>query len=188
MTDAQAAVLAAAIAAGISIVSLVATLLAGWRTDTKAAYRRTFESFLSSLSDSVHSTIATAIIIGKTKSPKARENWRNKAKGPKDCLKDLARKVKYPLWGLSDHLQTLSRLPDWADHLAAAKAPSAEFDELAREYGAGVDDVIKDAFLRGRPPRKKQLRRLDQCRERIQDSFRKTSPPKNLEIFAYDEL
>ena len=157
MTESQVALLAACIAAMVAVLSITLTILAGRSAETKSAYRRTIEPFLPLLSEAIHSTIATSIIIGKTKTEKARQNWRNKAKSPKESLKQLCRKVKYPLWGLSDHLQVITRLPDWADHLSAAKVPFEEFDSSARGYGTSIDRTIKDAYLLGRPPKKCDL-------------------------------
>lgn len=171
MEEQLAVLVAAGVAAVSSLITLVVSLISSRRAGIVVAYRNSIEGFLSALSDNIHQVVAIALTLGRTNTDVARKNWREKGTLPKQELKRLVRQVKYPLWGLSEHLQTLTRLPDWSDHIVAAGADFNSFDNSTRQYGAFIDKAIQQSYLKGRPPSARELRRLTAARAKVVTAF-----------------
>jgi len=127
---------------------------------------------LPDLGDCVYQLTATSLILAKTKSKEARDSWFARASVATAQLKGLVRATKYPLWGLSEHLQLLSRAPDWMMHKIAAEGATVQFETALRNYQQRIDNVIHHCYKKGRSSTWMELRLLSNLQREFEMSFR----------------
>jgi hypothetical protein len=152
MTSEQATLVAAAIAAVASSVTVLLNLLATWGAEARASYRQLLNPKLSQLGEAIHSTIATTNILARANSVDAIERWRSRGATAKAALKELRIDLRYPLWGISEPLRTLSRLPDWIEHARPFPKHSKALVTRARWLGVALDFAVRRSYALGRPP------------------------------------
>src|SRR5947209_474329 len=97
-------------------------------------------------------TVATSNMLMSNQGEEAVRNWRTRAAHAQENLKALRSKVRYPLWGLDEGIRTLSRLPDWIDHLRQYPVSRTEVFESSAALAESLDRIIRRAYSRGRPP------------------------------------
>ncbi len=148
-----ATLFAALIAALLSLINL----LSARGTEMRVAKRKTLESFIYDISDSVHQLIAISNMFLKNKTEESRSNWREKAEKAKTTLKDLRPKIRYALWGLDEYLLSLTRLPDFTLYTLADLAVAEKVVRRGSRLGAAIDRCIRDCYLKGQSPRFYQL-------------------------------
>ena len=153
MTIEQVTLIAAIIAALASLITLILNFFASRASEFRAAHREILKPHLHDLSQALYSTIATTKILSEAKTEPAIENWRERANDAKSQLKDLRIRLRYPLWGITDSMNTLSRIPDWIEH--ARPLPSKHSSALfkrGRSLGIYLDGAIRNSYAKGRPP------------------------------------
>jgi hypothetical protein len=144
---------AALIAAVVSIFSLLINLFTQRRMEWRTAQRKSLEDFVHDLGEAIHSTIATSNILLKARTDESIQNWRERATEAKEELKKLRPKLRYPLWGITESINTLSRLPDWVEHARKCPDYAQDIFEKGHSLGKSLDRVIRKCYLRGRSPR-----------------------------------
>ena len=148
-----ATLIAAIVAAGASIIALFVGLLAGRAAESRAAHRQLLAPDLSQISEVIYSTVACSKILIEAKTEPAVGNWRARAEAAKERLKAIRVKLRYPLWGITDPMNTLTRLPDWIEH-----ARPLDPEHGKRIFAAGkalawwLDETVRKSYLAGRPP------------------------------------
>lgn len=140
---------AAVIAALLSLLTLLATR----STEVRAAHRKTLESLIFDISDSVHQLIAISNILLKNKTEESRGNWSERAEKAKAKLKELRPKIRYALWGLDTYLLSLAKLPDYTLYTLADVKVSKKVVKRGSRLGDSLDRCIRDCYLNGRSPR-----------------------------------
>jgi hypothetical protein len=145
--------LATLVAALIAAVFSALTLLATKSTEIRAAHRKTLESFIFDISDSVHQLIAISNILLKNKSDESRGNWSERAEKAKSKLKDLRPKIRYALWGLEEYFLSLAKLPDYTLYTLADSKVAAKVVKRGSRLGDSLDRCIRDCYLNGRSPK-----------------------------------
>jgi hypothetical protein len=153
MQPQTATLIAAVIAAFASFIVLLLNLRAGRLGELRAAHRKTLEAHITSLGEAIHETVATSHILLMARTEVSVESWRERSQKAKAKFQELGPKLRYPLWGITDALRTLSRLPDWVEH-ARAKFPKEAriICDAGRDLSATLDRTIKDCYSEGRVP------------------------------------
>lgn len=148
-----ATLLAAGIAAITGIGTLIANVWASWRGDLRTAQRKALEPFIAQLGEALHETVATTQILIKTRSEESAASWRERSQAAKAKCNEVLPKLRYPLYGITDALRTLTRLPDWVEH-ARAKFPvhAKNICDVGTKLANTLDRVVRDCYAFGRPP------------------------------------
>lgn len=152
----QATLIAAAIAAFTSIITLIITFVfhisAEKSAEMRVSYRQSLDKYIPELSDSIHSTIATSKILTQAKSESSIQNWRERADKAQVKLKELRVILRYSLWGITDSLNTLTRLPDWIEHARDFPEHAKIIFDKGSKLGEAIDKTIRNSYTYGRPP------------------------------------
>jgi len=148
----QATLVAALVAAIASIFTLVINIRAASSAEMRLAHRQALEKYVHELSGAIHSTIATANILTKAKTEPALQNWRDRADEAQAKLKELRILLRYQLWGITDAIGTLSRLPDWVENSRRFPEHSQKVFSKGRALGRHIDIAIRNSYLQGRRP------------------------------------
>lgn len=157
-----ATLIAAVIAAAVSILSLILNLIISVSAESRGAYRKSLENHIEELGNAIHTTLATANILMKTKTEESAKNWREKSDDAQNQLKELYIKMRYPLWGITEGIRTLTRLPDWIENAKKFPEYSKELFIQGKKLGSEIDKTIRNSYIFGRPP---------SCLERIRVKF-----------------
>ena len=155
-----ATLIAAALAAVISILTFILTLFFNRKGEIRAARRKTLEEFIYDLSDSVHQLIAISNILLKNKTTESRSNWSEKAEQAKNKLKELRPKIRCALWGLDKPIKVLTRLPDYTQYTLESVETSKSVVKRGSKLGDVLDNCIRKCYLNGRSPRFYEIWRL----------------------------
>jgi hypothetical protein len=147
--EGTATLAAAVIAAILSLLTLLSTI----PTEVRAANRKTLESYITDLSDSIHQMIAISNILLKNKTEESRGNWRQKAEVAKSKLKDIRPKIRYSLWGLESYILSLTRLPDFTLYTLDDIEVAKKVVKRGARLGDTLDNCIRKCYLSGRTPR-----------------------------------
>lgn len=152
--EAQTATLiAASIAAAASLSALYFNLRGSRLSELRVAHRKTLEPSINELGEALHETVATSHILLKARSDVSAISWRNRSQVAKGKLLALVPKLRYPLWGITDALRTLSRLPDWVEH-SRLKYPQHALIICTKgtKLSRALDRTIKNCYAMGRAP------------------------------------
>ena len=152
MEPQTATLIAAVIAATASIIVLLFNLWAALLGELRTAHRKTLEPHIAALGEALHETVATSHIL-KARSGTSVESWRERSQVAKTELQEVVLKLRYPLWGITDALRTMSRLPDWVEH-ARAKFPThaRKICDSGTRLSLTLDRTIKNCYASGRAP------------------------------------
>jgi len=131
---------------------LVATVAAQRQAELRVSYRKSLEPFVADLGNALHQIIATSQILAKT-SDETYAKWREANRKAQAKLKELRPNLRYSLLGADDALRTLTRVPDWADHLRREPERFSQLMKDANRLLAQVDSVVRRGFVQGKPPR-----------------------------------
>lgn len=147
-----ATLIAASLAAAVSIVTLIFTIVSQQAAEVRAAHRQVILSDLAQIGKSLHETVALSNIQLKCLSePIHKEKYKQAAEAA-NSLKRLRHEVRYSLWGLDEGLRVLTRLPDWIGHAKNSPETAQELFNLAHKLCNTLDRVIRKAYLFGREP------------------------------------
>lgn len=148
-----ATLIAAGMAAIISIFTFLLTLFFNRKGEIRSARRKTLEEFIYDVADSVHQLIAISNILLKNKTDESRGNWSQKAEKAKSTLKTLRPKIRYALWGIDKPLKVLTRLPDYTQYTLESESVSKKVVKRGSKLGDALDNCIRKCYLHGRSPR-----------------------------------
>ncbi len=171
MTIQEVTLVAALIAAAVSIATLVVNVATQRSAELRRAHRDTLENFIHDLGESLHSTVATSNILLKAQTDPAILNWRARADAAQAKLKELRMKLRYPLWGLDKGLNTISRLHNWVEHARAYPTYSENILRRGKSLGRTLDSTIRKCYMRGRSPRIDERLRVFYKRMRLEKAY-----------------
>jgi hypothetical protein len=180
MTAEQATLIAAIIAAFSSVVTLVMGVFVNRSTEMRVSHRQALESHISELAKAIYSTIATSKILTQAKTEPAIENWRARAEEAKTKLKELRGVLRYPLWGITDAMNTLARLPDWIEHSRPFPEYSRDLCTKGHALGSVIDSAIRRSYNNGRPPTIYERLRVKIAEKRLVDAYEKMKADRSL--------
>jgi len=152
LTAEQVTLIAAIIATIASVITLVMNVFAARSAEMRVAHRESLEKHVHELSSAIHSTIATTKILTQAKTEPAVKNWRDKANEAQNKLKELRVILRYPLWGITDAMGTLTRLPDWIENARPFPKYAKGVFEKGKQLGYEIDISIRNSYTHGRPP------------------------------------
>jgi len=144
--------LATLLAAIIAAVLSGLALLQKKSIEVREANRKYLETFLEDLSDSIHQLIALSTIMLKNKTEESLANTKNKAEEPKEKLKKLRTKIRYPLWGIDEAIQKLTRVTDFTLYTLSNPSVAEENVKRAKSLALSIDKCIRNCYLKGRSP------------------------------------
>jgi hypothetical protein len=145
ITPENATLIAALIAAVASILALLFNLFADRAEESRAAHRALLAPHLADISEFIYSTVACSKILIEARTEQAVENWRERANTAKDDLKTIRVKLRYPLWGITNPMNTLTRLPDWIEH---ARPLDPKYAMTLFRYGRSLAHWLDKAIVR----------------------------------------
>lgn len=148
----QITLVAAWIAAGASLLSLFANLIFKRQAELRLAHRKVLEKDIADISEAIHSTIATSRMLCKARTPESQDNWRGKADQATETLKSVRVRHRYDLWGITDQINLLSRLPDWIEHSRNKPIFTEPLFSLGRLLGTRLDRAVRYSYTSGRSP------------------------------------
>ena len=152
MSAETATLIAALIAAAVSIITLIWTVASQRASEVRAARRQVIIGDLKMIGKAVHETIALSNIQLKCLSEPTHKDKYKKAAEAARSLKELRLDVRYSLWGLDEGLRVLTRLPDWIGHAKSSPVTAEELFNLATTLGDTLDGAIRKAYLYGSEP------------------------------------
>ncbi|MGL4174847.1 MAG: hypothetical protein ACRCSN_02120 [Dermatophilaceae bacterium] len=150
---------AALLAAGAAIASLVVNLIASGSKDRKDAHRQALEPELPQLAESIHSLVAMSSVLHQQLAAGREEsaaNWRTRTRAAKATMEAVRPRVRYSLSGLDDAFRVLIRVPDWVDHRQGGgngQQILAAADRLAQ----ALHRAIEESWRSGRSPTRAEL-------------------------------
>jgi hypothetical protein len=150
--EATAAVIAAAIAFGASLISLIVSTVAASRGEAAAAHRETLGPFLHRLGKASHEAVASSeVLFRRDIAGQDVAAWREAGEQAEAELKQLRLDLRYPLFGIDEAVRTLSRVPRWA---AVYKGHESGRELLAdaTKLRKSFDRAVARSYARGRPP------------------------------------
>lgn len=143
-----ATVIAASIAAILSFI----TLLQNVKSESREAYRNSLNPYLEELSECIHEIMAFSTIMLKNKTEESLLNYKEKANAAKDRLKELRKKIRYPLWGIDEYIQKLSRVSDYTSYTLGDKKIAQENVKQAKLLAKAIDKCVFTCYKKGRSP------------------------------------
>lgn len=167
----QATLIAAIIAAFISLITLVLNLSTRYSAEVRKAHRDSLTKDLHALGEALHQTLACSHILLKSRTDESLANWRARASAAKARLKALRVKLRYPLWGLDDSLKTISLLPDWIDHVRLYPEHASEVIKHGTALGDALDSSIRKCYIHGRSPRRCEVRKVNSRRRSLEKAY-----------------
>ncbi len=147
-----ATLIAASLAAIVSIITLIWTLLSQRASEVRAARRQVIVADLKMIGKALHETLALSNIQLKCLSDATHKDKYKRAAEAARSLRDLRLEVRYSLWGLDEGLRVLTRLPDWIGHAKGSPDTASELFSLATALGDLLDGAIRKAYLYGSEP------------------------------------
>lgn len=162
---------AAIIAATVSLLTLIVNLLMLRRSEMRAAHRQALLPLLDGLGRATHTVAAVSGVVRKRwKASQDVKEWLIRGDEASKSIEQLRPRCKYVLPGLDEPLRTLSRMPNWVSTYKAIEGTNgdellAEMQLLARD----VDRVIRGSYARGLPPGHITRWRLDRRTRTIRD-------------------
>ena len=152
MFQGVATLIAASIAAGVSLLNLIWTIWSQRSAEVRAARRQVIVVDLKLLGKALHETLALSNIQLKCiAEPIHKEKYKRAAEAARS-LKDLRHEVRYSLWGLDEGLRVLTRLPDWIGHAKGSPETAEELFRRASRLGDALDEAIRKAYVFGAEP------------------------------------
>ena len=173
--DTQTATLiASGVAATAALATLIVNVWAAWRGDLRTAQRKSLEAFIAPLGEALHETVATTHILLKTRTEVSATSWRDRSQTAKTKCHELLPKLRYPLYGITDAIRTLTRLPDWVEH-ARAEFPvhAKNICDVGTKLSGTLDRVIRDCYAFGRPPTRRNRLLISYRVWRFRAAYRK---------------
>ena len=140
------------IAALLAAVLSGLTLLQKKSVEMREANRKYLETFVEELSDSIHQLMALSTIMLKNKTEESLSNTKVKSEKPKEKLKQLRTKIRYPLWGIDDAIQKLTRVTDFTLYTLKEPAVAKLNVKRAKSLANSIDKCIRNCYLHGRSP------------------------------------
>ena len=151
-TSQELTLVAAIIAAAVSLVNLALMLHARRAAEFRAAHREAISPFLSKLGDSVHQTVALSKLTLMANTPETyRRRYDEACRAAKD-LKQIRREARYGLWGVEEQINVLARLPDWLAHERSYPEAASGLFDAGAALAQALDQAIVRSYVAGRPP------------------------------------
>lgn len=194
----NATIIASAIAFTASIISLYTHFIFSKKGEIRAANRKILDKYIIVLSTSIYQIKAASTILIENKKPHRPENqktWLANLEVACLTLRAVRVKCRFPLWGLDEELNSLSKMNVYMTNLllklqeASAKNSNEDIkiiDDMAKALknsviglGDAIDGCINDCYRKGRLPHNKEVKRAKKWRKVMEDLVEKHSLEHN---------
>jgi len=145
-----ATLIAAAIAAAASIITLVLRLSSDRSAEARRAYREGLGPVIQELGNALHMTVACSVLSIRDQETSNRDYWESRKAHARAALRKLRPQLRYQLWGMDDGLKAMICLPDWV-----TTNNERDYDHLlnaATDLRRALDESIRRCYHGGRPP------------------------------------
>lgn len=144
--------IAAIVAAAMSLITAVLTIFSNRSSEVRAANRTIILLEFKELGKAIHETLALSNLQLKVLNEATHPAAYQKAEDAAKKLKVLRHKVRYSLWGLDNGLRELSRIPDWIGHAKKSPNSAKKLHHLAHLLGQALDNAIRTSYENGAQP------------------------------------
>ncbi len=183
----QLTLIAALVAAFGVIINTVLTLMNNRRAEYRSASRKILEEEIASLGTAFHEVIATSRILLKSTGEDNLKNWRAKARDAQESLKEIRPRVRYPLWGIDEGLKTLSKVPDWTNHLLINPEAANKLLDASDILVKQCDHAARKSYLKGQPPSLLTAWRIGKASKKVRKIYNSSMQKPNIaEIQSID--
>lgn len=159
---------AAILAAAISLLNAVTGILSARWAETRKAVREAMAPFLPILSQGMHETLATAsVIAARSKKNQELADWRTKAEDAQKLLENARVAGRYVLWDMTTALKEMRIAPDMARHASNDEFPTDAYLMKLNEMREMIDEVVRDCFVSGKLPPRRAVSRINSCAEEV---------------------
>lgn len=172
MEEETVTLVAACIAATASVFGLVFNALIARSREGRESHRRLLEPHLAPAAEALHTVVACADIIAKTKTDESRGNWRDRATNAREMLEGVRRAVRYPLWGADDGLRTIQRLPNWVENARGLPEHATSLLKSGDDLREALDAAFRSSHARGSAPTFLQRRRINKQAKKLRAAFK----------------
>lgn len=168
MSIESATLVAAALAAVASVLSILFKVLGQKNADMRAAHRDLMATYVEDLGRAIHESVATAnVFISKIENGGNADAWRKKADTAKSDLATIRRRVRYSLWGIDEGLRDLTRLANWVAHCQDYPANANKLLNAADQLREALDDAIRHSYSSGNPPSWRRRKKVHNAAEHL---------------------
>ena len=151
ITQPIATLIAAGVALAVSLLTLGISLRSGSASAKRGAFRDLISAHFAIVSSALHEVVATATVLLKTRSPRARESWVRRGNEAKKKLLDVRTQLRIPLGAMDEGFRTLARLPNWTVHSERYPKHSAALLDAGDRLRAVLDQLLLEVYLQGKP-------------------------------------
>jgi hypothetical protein len=178
LSEVTVTLVAAGIAAAVSVATLLVTVVSSRRSEQRAAHRATLAPYLPEIAGGIHSVMASSqLLLRRAESGQTLDSWIQRGAAGAAILKDVRLKVKYSLFGTDEALRTLSRMPEWiATYSGHRDAGAGRLLENAQRLSRFTDEVVRRSYANGRPPTWFERRKLDRLAAETRDEWARRFP------------
>ena len=162
MDQGTVTLIAAAIAAFASVLTLALRATSKRKAELREINRQALEPFVVELGESIHNLVACSFMIFRYQGDSRQQpKWRARAEAAREVLLSVRPKVRYQLWGLDTGLRVLIRLPDWIVRKHADMDKTTAVLDAAGELCEALDLSIQKCYRFGRPPNAIERKRVE---------------------------
>ena len=151
-TGQEVTLVAAMMAAAISLINLVLGVRAQRAAEFRSAHREAIGPFLSRLGDGIHQTVALSSVALRANTAETQTRKCDEASHAAKDLKEIRREARYGLWGIEKGIRELTRLPDWLAHTRRYPEAAERLVEAGAALAEALDSAVVRSYLRGRRP------------------------------------
>jgi len=161
MTREEVTLLAAIMAALMSLLSLVVMVKQKYHSELREAQRTTLEKYVVGLGNEIWSVVAMSKRMGLADDNQKYLENKVEAVDSSRNLDKLRRDTRYCLWGLNDGLHYLVLLPRWVEALRGSNLAVIELIDAATDLREAIDNAIKNSYQNGTPPSKASIQKIE---------------------------
>lgn len=154
MSNAEATVLAALIAAVVSLASAALSYGSAKAIDSKATHRGLIGQALNEIGALIYELVALSKKMTDMRTDENFSSVRGKADSAAHRLDELRRNHRYALWGVDDGFRTIKWMPIYVAHHKNERQSkrTKEIILLGTKLRRAMDSAIAKSYYTGRPP------------------------------------
>ena len=181
MTREESVLIAAGVAAAVSVINLVFNIWSSRVKEKRGAYRESLEASFTELGELLYEIVSLSSKLSKMKTDETFATTRKSVEDSARMLDNLRRKTIYPLWGLSSSIQTIQKVPIYIAHTKNTKDQERikKILILATKLRKSIDKVIMHSYISGAPPTVLNRAIVKYRAKKLRNYFDKSNPNNN---------
>lgn len=179
MTQEDATLLAAVIAAVFSIIALFVSSHLARLSDLRTTRRNALSGDFTELGNKLYQLVALSVKMSQCKTDKNFAAIRTQADATAKEIDQIRLKTRYPLWGLDSGFRTIKWMPVYIAHMKDKRTDprTKELLRLGTNLRESMDIAICHAYFHGQQPRLIQRYRVNFRAYRLRRYFDKGKFP-----------